>query len=220
MVNKKKTPTFNEPYSKTSKEDRSRIAKENGAKASEVKYLHKTPAPKDIIQVESNDLDFLADIYDPHARYPAEIKIASAMGYLMTGSCRGASKITGVSHQMISEWKNKAQWWPIVFAKVKREKQDELDAKLTGMIDDLTAGISDRLENGDEVITSSGLKKYRKVGAKDMTVMLSIMFDKRSMIRGDPISISGKADPTDIMNKLREEFAAIAKQELDKKVIN
>jgi len=171
--------------------------------------------------------DMYADIYDPRAKVAPELKIQAAVCYMITGTVNGVERMTGIKHQTVAEWKNKSQWWPLVLAKVKKDKQDELDAEITALIHKSTFELHDRLENGDEVLLKDGSGETasvesfsRKLSGKDIASIINTLYDKRAMLRGDPTSISAKATSTDVIEELKKTFEKIAETAYTKKVVS
>jgi len=209
---------YNGPKDSRSPEERAEQNRINGAKATkknkQLVYPESDPYP-----IETSLADLEADIYDPRAKVDPELKIHAAMSFLMTGTVKDTARITGLDHRLISEWKNKSQWWPTVLEKLRKEKQDELDAKMTDVIHKGIVAIKDRIDNGEEVITKDGIVK-RQLGGRDLSTILSSLFDKRAALRGDPSNITRRENASDIMGSLREEFSKIAEDALDKKVVS
>ena len=67
-------------------------------------------------------------------------------------------------------------------------------------------------KNGDVV--------RRQMSGKDKAWVMGITFDKRALLRGDPTSRTEKVDQKALISELKEDFEAMARQHLDKKVIN
>lgn len=168
--------------------------------------------------VQTDLADMYADIYDPRALVAPELKIQAAVCFMMTGTIKGAAKLSGIDQRLICRWKNESQWWGTVLAKVKKDKQDELDAQLTEVIHETMFALKDRLEVGDEVVTREGIVK-RKIGGRDLATILNTLYDKRSMLRGDPTSITRKESSDDVLKKLRGEFESIAKEAMGKTIV-
>lgn len=207
------------PKSKKTKEEKAEISRENGKKAAAVNSASRPYEESAPMDLETGLADMYADIYDPRAKIDPNLKIHAAACFMLTGTVKGTARLTGLDHRLISEWKNKALWWPEVLGKIKQEKQDELDSKFTHLIHTVAEGIEDRLTNGEEVITKDGIVK-KKLGGRDLTTMLNILYDKRSMMRGDPTSISRRESADDVMQGLRGEFKDIAKKVMDSKVVS
>lgn len=169
--------------------------------------------------LKPNEYDF-SELYSSRAKYSAEKKLAAVTAYVMTGTCRQAARVTGLSHQIISEWKNKAAWWPEAYRMAKLERQEEMDGVMTAIIHEAGNQILDRVINGDEVINKDGDVVRRKMGGKELATTLGITYDKRALLRGDPTSRTEKVDQKALLNDIREELKQIAKDQLDLTVVN
>ena len=62
------------------------------------------------------------------------------------------------------------------------------------------------------------------MSGRDIAAAINTIYDKRTMLRGDPTSITHRVDQKQVLEELRGEFKEMArteaKQELDKKVVN
>ena len=177
----------------------------------------KAPAYKK--QVDCSQVD-LTSLYSAKAKYTAEEKLAAVVAYVLTGTVRGVVRLTGFKQQVISDWKNNSTWWPDAYRQIKLEKQEEVDGTLTSIIHAAGSGILDRILNGDEVIDKNGDLVRRKMSGKELAWTMGITFDKRALLRGDPTSRTEKVDQTAIIEELKGSFAAMAREHLDKTVIN
>jgi len=201
------------------KEEKAEISRVNGRKSALTPH-NAYPKVEALPAVDNAEYDFLVDLYHPNAKYPAELKLATVQAYFTTGGSKAASRLTGVNYKIIDEWRTKSQWWPAAYAKAKKDKQEELDAQLTALIDKAFSAIEDRVLKGDEILGKDGRLMRKKMSGKDLATTGAIMYDKRAMLRGDPTSITARASVTDTLAMLRQEFTQIAKAELDKTVIN
>jgi len=219
--------TRNKAYHTKTPEERAEQARINGAKTAMMprdgyKKAEKYPEPT------PSDEDMLADIYNPKAKYPPEVKIQAATCFMLTGTLAGASRMTGLKTETIWDWKTNSEWWEPVLTKVKKDKQEELDALLTKTIHNAVGDLVERLTDGEEVVVKGKDGTYQKikkaVSARDLTSAIGTLYDKRTMLRGDPTSITRRETSVDLLNTLREEFTKMAKQaakqELDKTVVN
>lgn len=193
-----------------SKEELAEIARVNGA-AKQPEYYY----PKSEVQYteDGNEYD-LSELYEPRAKYPPELKIAAATAYVMTGSVRGVQRITGLKQQTISDWKNRSTWWPDLVQRIKKEKQDNVDAIMTNIIHEAGTQVLDRILNGDEIIDKDGGKHRRKMSGKDTAMVMAITWDKRALVRGEPTSRSEKVDQRAIMEDLKKQFEELATKAL------
>ena len=206
------------------KEESANISRRNGKIQPEVQKEEAYPASAPMVLPEQDLADMYADIYDPRAKIAPELKIQAAVCYMLTGTLGGVERMTGISHQTVANWKNHSQWWAPVLLKVKKDKQEELDADLTILLHQSTAQLKDRLEHGDEVfykITDGGYEKYeKKLSGKDIASIINTLYDKRAMLRGDPTSISAKSSNADILDELKSTFKHIADEAYNKKVVS
>ena len=72
----------------------------------------------------------------------------------------------------------------------------------------------DRLQNGDEVITKDGDVRQKKIGAKDLAWIMSIIHDKRALLRGDPTSRTEKIDTAKILDDMAKRFAEMGQAKI------
>jgi len=207
-----------------SKEEMAEISRNNGKNnVTRHKAVYEVSEPMGEMAMDVADM--YADIYDPRAKIAPEFKVHAVACYFLTGTVEATAKMTGISHQTIADWKNHAQWWTPVFSKIKKEKNDELDSNLTGLLHDSTKELKDRLERGDTFFDGrSGEFKRKPIIARDLAAIVNILYDKRTMLRGDPTSITARQDPRKLLEELRGEFREMAreeaKEELNKTIVN
>lgn len=167
-----------------------------------------------LIEVEYTEEDLaidLSDLYHPQSPYSPEQKVAAAQAYLITGTSLQAQKYCGVKADIIRDWKSKSNWWPDLFETVKKSKNDELEATFTRIMDSALDVVADRLENGDTKVMRDGSLQKVPMGGKETAIILSIMYDKRALLRGDVTSRVEKKGG-DAMQLLQSKFEEIAKQ--------
>jgi len=78
---------------------------------------------------------------------------------------------------------------------IRLEKSDEIDASITNILDASTKQLTDRINNGDEVLNKDGDIIRLAMKGRDLATVFGITFDKRQIIRNLPTSI--KAESTD-----------------------
>jgi hypothetical protein len=162
-------------------------------------------APKQDCSEPNNEFD-LSELYSSRAKYTAQQKLEAVTAYVMTGTISGASRLTGLSTQLMSEWKNRATWWPDAYAAVKVQKQEEMDGVMTSIIHLAAEEVVDRLLNGDEVITKDGDLMRKKMSGKDIGWIMAVTHDKRALLRGDPTSRTEKVDTAKMLDALTKRF--------------
>ena len=163
------------------------------------------------IDNDKEEWDLVA-LNHPQAHYTAEQKISAVTYYAITGSIYKSSQYTAIPEGTISKWKNESPWWPEALAQVRKRKQDELDSVLTGIIDDATKEVVDRIANGDEVVDKNGEIHRKKISGRDLATILAILFDKRALLRGDPTSRTEKVTSEALLEKLKSEMEEFAKK--------
>jgi hypothetical protein len=134
-------------------------------------------------------------------------RIRAATVYAMTGNAKRVEEITGIPSTTVRQWKN-TEWWPQVIDRIRRDGDDELDVKLTGLIDKTTKEINERLDKGDYIYnTKTGDIVRKPIGGKDLSVMTSIFVDKRSLLRKKPKMGGDTSSTNERLKKLAEEFS-------------
>ena len=159
---------------------------------------------------DTGDYD-LSEMYHPSSKYTAEEKFQAVMAYITTGNSKQAQKYCIVPANTIRYWKANASWWPEAVAYAKQQKQEELDAKLTKIIDLAVDQVEDRLINGDEVLTKNGIER-KKMSGKDAATTGAILFDKRQLIRGDPTSRTEKVSVDESLAALKAGFERLSEE--------
>lgn len=145
-------------------------------------------------------------------KYTDDQKLHAVVVWLLTRNMNMVSAETGIPLDSLKHYKYRTDWWPRVEQAVKVLKNEEMDRKLSDVVDYAMDEIFDRLENGEEVVLKDGTKVRKKVGAKDLMTILGISYDKRALLRGDPTARIEKKDNVDQINKLAEQFQKIANQ--------
>lgn len=167
---------------------------------------------KETLREVEEDWDMKA-LNHPSSVYSAEQKMIVVTTFVLTGKTKAAAGAAGVPWDIVRAWKTKSVWWSDAVHKVRKEKQDELDSVMTNTIHDSLDAIRDRIELGDTIRDAKTGELVRiPMKGKELAVTAAVLFDKRSLIRGDATSISSRrADPLkDIEDKLKE-FAKISK---------
>jgi len=168
----------------------------------------------DLIDVSYGEEDLtidLSDLYANNTPYSPEQKVSAAQAYLITGTSVKAQKYCGVKADIIRHWKTRSDWWPDLFTTLKKQKNDELEASFTAIMESAVDQVADRLDNGDSKVQKDGSILKVPMGGKEIAIVLSIMYDKRALLRGDVTSRVEKKD-SNAMALLQSKFEDIAKQ--------
>jgi transposase-like protein len=168
---------------------------------------------KKVAQIEERERDYnvkedwdLRALSHPRSTYTPEQKIQVAATYVRTGNLSACERATGIHNSIISKWKNHSDWWPDLITKIRKEKQDSLDAVVTETIDKAMEQIQDRVVNGEYKLRASGEMVRVPMSGKDLTVSMAVLYDKRALIRGEATSITARKQGSleEIENKLKE----------------
>lgn len=130
--------------------------------------------------------------------YSNEQKILTATVYACTANMVTAADYAEVPYKVALGWK-KSSWWDQVLSEIKQTKLEEFDAKATQIIDKLLFNIYE------------GLKKDNTV--RDLAYVLSIIYDKRALARGDPTVRKEVVNHSKILKDLAKEFEKVTKPE-------
>ena len=185
-------------------------------KASEAKSVKAALAREVEVPEDSGDFD-LSEMYHQNSKYTAEEKMQAVVAYITTGTSKQAAKYCVVPPNTIRYWKASATWWPEAVAYARQMKQEELDARMTRVIDLAVGEVEDRLINGDEVVRQGGEIVRKKMGGKEAATTAAILFDKRALIRGEPTSRTERVSVDDQLNQLKDSFEKFS-QEITRKV--
>ena len=138
-------------------------------------------------------------------------RIRAATVYAMTGSSKKVEDITAIPSSTVRAWRTE-DWWPQIIDRIRQEGDDQIDVKLTGLIDKVTDEINERLDKGDFVYdTKRGELVRKKIGGKELSVMTSIFVDKRALLRKKPKMMGETATVNERLKKLADEFSKFIK---------
>lgn len=156
----------------------------------------------------------LNDLYAKNSKYTPEQKLYAVLCYMVEGSSIRAGKRSGVDPATIRWWKSEAVWWAPALKEMRRQYQDQLDSKFTGLIHTAAKEIEDRILKGDERADKHGDIYNVKVSGRDLATIMAILYDKRALLRGDPTSNAGKVGNQELDN-LTKRFEDFAQKMID-----
>ena len=143
--------------------------------------------------------------------YDDKKKIEVVTTYLVLGKAPLVEAATGVPRGTIRTWKMQP-WWKELEAEIRSDDDQELDSKLSKIVDRTLDTVIDRIEHGDYILDSrSGTVKRVPVKMKDAHKVSVDLIDKRNLLRGKPTSRVEKITVEDTMLKLAEQFKEWAK---------
>lgn len=143
--------------------------------------------------------------------YTDKEKMNAVCVFAVAGNSRRVAEITKIPEATIRAWKM-TEWWNEIATRILVEQDEELDTKLTALVDKAVGQVNDRLENGNYVYNPKLDKLIRKpVDAKELAIVTAISIDKRQLLRGQPTARVEKISQDERLLKLSEQFKHFAK---------
>lgn len=138
--------------------------------------------------------------------YSDQLKMEVVCSYAVCGNARRVAEIHGIPEGTVRAWKT-TEWWNEVTARIRQEEDEELDTKLTKLLNKAVEGVNDRLEEGDWLYDAKKGELLRKpINAKDLAIITAITVDKRELLRGKPTSRVEKVGENDRLERLQQQF--------------
>ena len=159
----------------------------------------------------------------PGSDYPPH-RIAEAIThYAASGNVVASSKALKIPERTLYEWRT-YDWWDTALAEVRRSKQDELDAALTGLIHSAVAAAHDRIVSGDHRLVKRKTEEGETcelvripVSARDCAIVAAISADKRQIVRGQATEIIEHS--SDKLTQLREQLRQLSGRTIEGAVV-
>ena len=134
-------------------------------------------------------------------------KLEVVTTYLALGKVPMVEAVTGVPRATIRQWKL-TPWWKEMVAQIQTESDQELDTKLSKIIDMSLDAVNERLENGEFILDSkTGQVKRIPVKLKDVHRVAVDLLDKRDLVRAKPAKEKEQEVQMDILQKLANQFS-------------
>ena len=189
-------------------------------KASERRELAKTELESVHIEFSVDD-ELLALVVDnTNAKMPrASSNVLKCLTLVAGGSALAtACKLTGVNVKTLTRWRSQ-EWYARAIVLIQKRLDDQLDGKFTHALNKGMSRLTQRLDVGDPVMSKDGTINYKPVSAKDAAIISSILFDKRSLLRNKPTTISTSVSTEERLTNLAQKFKDIA-IDADYEVVN
>jgi hypothetical protein len=152
------------------------------------------------------------EIIGRNTKYTPQQRIGACAQYMVTGSSRAVERLNGIPASTVRAWMLDP-WWKELSREVRKAKQDELDAKLTGIIMKATVQLEDRVDNGNDVLDKNGeLRKVPMNSSQLAKDAIGIIYDKRALVRNQATSIVEHKDDKTILRDLATQFVKIMKE--------
>lgn len=121
----------------------------------------------------------------PNKSWPIEKKIEVVAQWLVLGNMRMVAATTGVSYDLIRQWKTQP-WWLELETEIRQTQNIEMDTKLSKIVDRSLDAVLDRVENGDFIYDQKSGEIRRKPAAlRDIHRVAVDTISKRELLRGN-----------------------------------
>jgi uncharacterized protein YerC len=168
-----------------------------------------------IVILDPEDLQSLEAVYSV---YTKEQKIEAVSMFCKGHTFSEISRTLGIPVTTMMNWRERSNWWNGIVLKNKQDSQVELDNRLTSTIHKALDELADRLSNGDQKPDRQGSLQYVPLSARDLATVLSTLYEKRALIRGEATSI--KTESKNSLLALEDKFKSFAIQLKEKDVIS
>lgn len=106
--------------------------------------------------------------------------------------------VCGDLDKVVREWNvsycsllkmSRSDWWVEEIQSLEREAAVKLKLRLLRVFDKSMTELEDRLEHGDILVMRDGSERRVPIGARDLSVIASSVFDKREKLEGRMIGV-------------------------------
>lgn len=146
--------------------------------------------------------------------WPDSKKLESATLFAILRDSKKVSDLTSVPASVIDDW-SMEPWFGEIIVKVKKERNEKLDAAITDVLSKGLEIVADRFAHGEIYVDRRTGKEYRvPVNVKNVAIVADIFFDKRQLIRGEATTLTSTITQEEKLQKLRDNFESLAKSKL------
>lgn len=145
--------------------------------------------------------------------YSWEKKTEVVSNFLATGNLRLVSKLSNVPYETIGSWR-KQEWWLELEDQLKRDKELQVNAQVTKIVDRSLDLIQDRLENGDFIMNNkTGQMERRQVSLRDVSKTANDLMTRQAILKKmEKEETVVKTSMQDTLKMLASEFAKWTKR--------
>lgn len=127
--------------------------------------------------------------------------------WLALGKVPMVEGVTGVPKETIRQWKMQP-WWAEMVTTIQTESNQELDSKLSAIIERSLDAVNERIENGEFKLDARTGKVLRvPVQLRDVHRVAVDLLDKRQLVRNLPLKEKQEQQNADILKKLADQFS-------------
>lgn len=148
--------------------------------------------------------------------WPKEKKIQDVAQYLALGNMKLVEATTGVSHQVLRQWKLQP-WWKEYEIEIRNTENISLDNDLTKIVSKSLEAVADRLEHGEVFYDQkTGELRRKPVVMKDAAKVATDLLTKRELLRGNATQRTeqNQVPIQDQLKLLAQEFARMTGKEV------
>ena len=139
-------------------------------------------------------------------------RIEAVTTYLSTGNLTETGRMTGVPLKTLEQWK-KSDWWKEMEKRIRSDEDQQMDAKLTKIIDRTLEKLVDSIENGEHIYDQrTGQVKRMPAKMRDLNNAFNTILDKRQLIRRQPTKIVEQTTTATQLQNLADQFANFVKK--------
>jgi uncharacterized protein YicC (UPF0701 family) len=121
----------------------------------------------------------------------------------------------GIPVKTVQQWKV-SEWWKELEKQIRSEEEQELDAKLTKIIDKTLEKLVDSIENGEHIYDQrTGKIKRMPAKMRDLNNAFNTILDKRQLIRKQPTKIVEQTSTATQLQQLADSFAKFVQKKVD-----
>lgn len=143
-------------------------------------------------------------------KYPKDDVANFFLLYVSGTPIREAARLAGIKEDAAKAWRRRP-WWSRVEAAARMVASQVADRKLSKVLDLAVKNIEERIVDGDPY-TAQGEVRFKPVSAKDLAIILGVVYDKRALIRGEATTLTGEAKTEEErLQDLSEAFKEISK---------
>ena len=153
----------------------------------------------------------LVNIIDNELRLTTSSEdVADFMLLYVSGTpIRESARIIGIKEVTAKSWR-RTKWWHKIETAARMVASQTADRKLSKVLDLAVKKIEKRIVDGDPY-TSQGDVRYKPVTAKDLAIIIGVVYDKRALIRGEATQLTGEAkSEEERLAELSEAFKEIS----------
>jgi DNA polymerase III alpha subunit (gram-positive type) len=144
---------------------------------------------------------------DPGRRWSDKKRQEAVIAYIASGSYLVTSEQTGIPKETIHTW-SQTPWWKEKIADIQQQDYDKLDSRLTNVLDKVITGINDRVTAGDyQYDPVTGKIKRIPVKLRELNQSMSMLIDKRQLIRKQPTKIVEQTSTASQLQDLAKKFS-------------